>query len=151
MTTEILEAISLFSVSEYHWWYFLESYLYIGNSLFFFVFVLFFAGGFFYWQTWVNFISSCMHQVIHISSSSSSSSSSCRSASTDIPDYTYILNIWFLNTFLDNIFSRNQTVLSNTNNFIYFKSFVNTHLNVFKYCYVSRTIHLNISHFLTHI
>ena len=40
--------------------------------------------------------------------------------------------------------------LSNTNNSTYYLSFVRTQFNVFKYCYVSRTIQLNIRHLFTH-
>ena len=38
---------------------------------------------------------------------------------------------------------------SNTNNSIYYELFVCTQFNVFKYCYVSLTIQLNISHLFT--
>ena len=38
------------------------------------------------------------------------------------------------------------SLISNTNNSIYYKSFVCTQLNGSKYCYVSITIQLNISH-----
>ena len=41
--------------------------------------------------------------------------------------------------------------LSNTNDSIYYKSIVSTRLNVFKYCYVSLTIQLNISHLFTYV
>ena len=40
--------------------------------------------------------------------------------------------------------------LSNTNNAIYYESFVCSQFNAFKYCYVSRKIQLNISHLFTH-
>ena len=38
----------------------------------------------------------------------------------------------------------------NTNNLIYYSSFVCTQLNVFKNCYLTQTILFNISHLFTH-
>ena len=40
--------------------------------------------------------------------------------------------------------------LSNTNNSIYYSSFVCAQLNAFKYCNLSVTIQLNISHLFIH-
>ena len=40
--------------------------------------------------------------------------------------------------------------LSKTNSSIYYLSFVCTQLNVFKYCYLTTTIQLNITHLFTH-
>ena len=45
---------------------------------------------------------------------------------------------------------RRKECLVNTFNHIYYFSFVCTQLNSFKYCYVSLTIQLNISHLFTH-
>ena len=42
------------------------------------------------------------------------------------------------------------SLISNTNNSIYYQSFVYTQFNAFKCCYVSLTIQLNISHLFTH-
>ena len=43
-----------------------------------------------------------------------------------------------------------QVLPLNTNNFIQHFSFICTQLNSSRYCYVSLTIQLNISHFFTH-
>ena len=43
-----------------------------------------------------------------------------------------------------------QVLLFNTNNFIQHSLFVCTQLNGSKYCYVSLTIQLKISHLFTH-
>ena len=69
------------------------------------------------------------------------------------PIFTYILNIWFENTFgrhtfnnvcLSNVFTNQSSI---TNNSIKHKS---TKSNDSKYCYVSLTIQLNISNLFKH-
>ena len=76
--------------------------------------------------------------------------------------YIYIYSIYdFLTHLVDNIFERTwahflptvkwfHLFLSNTNNSIHYKSFVCACLKVFKYCNLTQTIQLNISHLFTH-
>ena len=56
--------------------------------------------------------------------------------------FTYILIIWFVKTFCRYTELNDQTIL--------FQFSMSTKLNYSKYCYVSLTIQLNISHLFTH-
>ena len=61
------------------------------------------------------------------------------------PVFTYISNIWLVRTFCRYTQLKDQTVL-----FLTIQFSISKKLNGLKYCYVSKTIELKISHLFTH-